>query len=88
MTEPRRNTPNPDRPRLSRKAEEKLSPMDRASAEAYTLIEDGMAKLGAILAEGGAVTEALVEQAGDTMVHRIAVAAVVPPIPPDDDDQR
>ncbi len=88
MSEPRRrDTPNPERPRLSKKAEERLLPMDRASAEAYTLIEDGMAKLDAILAEGGVVTEALAE-AGDTMVHRIAASAAVRPLnpePPDDE---
>lgn len=88
MADRRRETPNPDRPRLARRAEDKLLPMDRASAEAYTLIESGLAKLDDLIAQGGGVVTESLDTVGDSMVHQIAVASIAPRVPPGGDDDK
>lgn len=79
---PRRRTitpaPNPDRPRLTDDLEERLRPTEEKTAAAYTSIEEGMARIDALL-DDGAVDGPL--EATETTMHRIAKAMKPPEEP-------
>jgi hypothetical protein len=48
----RRDTPNPNRPRLPEEDESKLLPLDRLTAQAYTALEDGIDAIKELFGDG------------------------------------
>jgi hypothetical protein len=72
--DPKRGTPNPDRPRLPDADEARLAPLDQQGARAYTSIEVGLEMIRTLFGvETGGIP--VLTAVTDTAVVRISAAA-------------